>query len=84
MRYVFNRPTIWVTELSQYFMIFIAFLGLGYTELQNKHTRVDLFTTNMPKSLRKLLHKTQSPTNRPSKKVVQLDFLTCLSDSPVL
>lgn len=56
MRYVFNRPTIWVTEMSQYLMVIIAFLAMGYTELKNHHTRVDLFVNKMPGSVNRILH----------------------------
>lgn len=60
MRYVFNHPTIWVSELSQFLMVFIAFLGLGYTELANKHIKVDLVINKMPLSTQRILRYTNS------------------------
>jgi len=42
MRYVFNSPTIWVFDTSQFLMGAIYFLGAGYTLLREKHANMDM------------------------------------------
>jgi tripartite ATP-independent transporter DctM subunit len=42
VRYVFNAPTIWATELSTYFLIVTIFLGAGATHLAGANVRVEL------------------------------------------
>jgi TRAP-type mannitol/chloroaromatic compound transport system permease small subunit len=42
-RYIFNKPTIWVSELSLMFFAALAFLSGGYVYLLDEHVRVDLF-----------------------------------------
>ena len=41
MRYVFNSPTTWATEIATYLLVAIAFLGMAYTHLQGAHIRMD-------------------------------------------
>jgi TRAP-type C4-dicarboxylate transport system permease small subunit len=49
LRYFFNRPSIWVTEVSTYLFMYIIFLGTAYTLQQGMHLRVtfifDFFNT---------------------------------------
>ena len=40
LRYFFNRPSIWITEVSSYLFMYIVFLGAAYTDQQNMHIRV--------------------------------------------
>jgi len=40
MRYIFNNPTIWATELSQYSLAFITFIGLA--ELQKRRANINM------------------------------------------
>ena len=42
MRYVFNRPTTWGLEISEYLLLYITLLSLSYTLLVDRHVRVDL------------------------------------------
>lgn len=42
MRHVFNRPTIWVDELSGYLLVGITFLGAAYTLTQDAHIRIEI------------------------------------------
>ena len=42
MRYVFNSPTIWVHETSEYLLVVMAMLGGGYTFLHKGHVSVDI------------------------------------------
>jgi len=47
VRYVFNAPTAWATELSTYGLVGIAFLGLGHAYLQGAHVRVELLVSRL-------------------------------------
>jgi TRAP-type C4-dicarboxylate transport system permease small subunit len=39
-RYFFDRPSIWVTEVSTYLFLYIVFLGTAYALQQEMHIRV--------------------------------------------
>jgi len=41
-RYLFNAPTVWSGELSQYALCVISMLGGGYAILLDEHVRVDI------------------------------------------
>lgn len=47
MRYVFNRPSIWITEVTTYLLLYMTFLGTSYALQQGTHIKVtflsDLF-----------------------------------------
>lgn len=47
LRYFFNRPSIWVTEITTYLFLYIIFLGTAYALQEGMHIRVtfllDLF-----------------------------------------
>ena len=47
LRYFFNKPSIWVTEVSTYLFLYIIFFAAAYTLQQGMHIRVtfifDLF-----------------------------------------
>jgi TRAP-type C4-dicarboxylate transport system permease small subunit len=40
LRYVFNHPSVWVTEVSTYLLLYVVFLGTAYTLQQDTHIRV--------------------------------------------
>ena len=40
LRYFFNRPSTWVTEVSTYLLLYIIFLGAAYTLQQGQHISV--------------------------------------------
>ncbi|MFC1869504.1 TRAP transporter small permease [Thermodesulfobacteriota bacterium] len=40
LRYFFNRPSIWITEVSSYLFLYIIFLGTAYALQQGLHIRV--------------------------------------------
>lgn len=42
VRYVFGRPTIWVTEVSSYMLVAVAFLGAAWTLRNDGHIRMEL------------------------------------------
>lgn len=40
LRYFFNRPSIWITEVSTYLFLYIIFLGTAYALQQGMHIKV--------------------------------------------
>jgi len=54
-RYLFNYSMIWVEELTQYQMIWIAYLGAGLALREGRHVAVDLFEESLPPKGRHLL-----------------------------
>lgn len=48
MRYVFDRPTIWVWDLSLQIFGVLILLGGGYTLLVDKHVNIDIVQTSLP------------------------------------
>jgi C4-dicarboxylate transporter, DctQ subunit len=53
MRYVFNSPSIWITEVSQYMLAAIASLGSCYTLKLKRHIAVDILVEHVPEHFRK-------------------------------
>lgn len=47
MRYVFERPTIWIWDLNIQLFAAMIMLGGGYTLLHKGHISVDFFTMNL-------------------------------------
>lgn len=41
-RYAIGRPTIWVTEVSSYLLVGVAFLGAAWTLREDGHIRMEL------------------------------------------
>jgi TRAP-type C4-dicarboxylate transport system permease small subunit len=56
MRYVFNRPTIWVHEVGGYMLVVIGLLGAAYTLLHERHVRVDLVLMRLPRRVQAWLN----------------------------
>ncbi len=54
-RYVFNHSIIWVEELTQYQMIWVAYLGAGLALREARHVAVDTLQDLMPAALRQML-----------------------------
>lgn len=48
LRYAFRRPITGTLELTEYFMVVIAFFALGWCEIQKKHIKVDLLVERFP------------------------------------
>ncbi|MCP3876738.1 MAG: TRAP transporter small permease subunit [Desulfobacteraceae bacterium] len=44
MRYVFNSPTIWAFEATTFVYGLHYMFGLAYTEVNDSHVKVDIFT----------------------------------------
>lgn len=43
MRYLFHRPTIWVTEVSIYMLQFLVFIPAGMLVIEGSHLRVTVW-----------------------------------------
>lgn len=46
-RFVFNAPTVWVTEISTYMFVALVFLGLAAAQRTGAHIQVELLTTHL-------------------------------------
>jgi C4-dicarboxylate transporter DctQ subunit len=40
LRYVFGKPTIWITEVSTYLFLYVIYLGTAYALQQDMHIKV--------------------------------------------
>jgi TRAP-type C4-dicarboxylate transport system permease small subunit len=47
LRYFFNRPQVWVIELSEYSLLYMTFLGAAWVLKSEGHVTVDLITTRL-------------------------------------
>ena len=54
-RYVFNAPVSFAEEISQYMMVGIVFLGLGYVMQKDRHIRVELIYDLVPAGIKTAL-----------------------------
>jgi C4-dicarboxylate transporter, DctQ subunit len=43
MRYVFGRPTIWITEVSTYLFLYVIYLATAYALQEGTHIKVTFF-----------------------------------------
>jgi TRAP-type mannitol/chloroaromatic compound transport system permease small subunit len=49
MRYVFDSPTVWVHDISQFLLGAIYMLGAGYTLMLRKHVNMDMLYVRLSK-----------------------------------
>jgi TRAP-type C4-dicarboxylate transport system permease small subunit len=47
-RYVFQKPTVWQTEVSIYLLIFVTFVGAAFGLKHHAHVGVDLLVERLP------------------------------------
>lgn len=47
MRYFFNRPMIWVIEISEYLLVYMTFLAAAWVLKKEGHVAVDVFTARL-------------------------------------
>ena len=52
LRYVFNAPSMWVSEISSYLLIVVVILGLAYTQKERGHIRVDIVLSRLSNAVR--------------------------------
>ena len=48
MRYYFNRPFVWVTEVTEYGLVYMTFLAIAWAVPRKGHVIVDVFVTALP------------------------------------
>ncbi len=53
-RYVFNHPTLYSVEISEYLLIFIAFMASGWVMKNNGHVRMSSVINLMPPRLKQV------------------------------
>ncbi|MEE4164866.1 MAG: TRAP transporter small permease [Desulfocapsaceae bacterium] len=51
-RYVLNKPTLYSVELSEYLLIFLAFMAAGRVLQEDKHVRMLSFVNLLPANVR--------------------------------
>jgi len=56
LRYVFNAPSVWVTEVAGYLLGVMVLLGLAYAQREKAHVRVDIIVSMLPAAARRWLH----------------------------
>ena len=47
-RYLFNSPIAGILELNETLIVFCVFLGLGWTQVQRGHVRMELVLSRLP------------------------------------
>jgi TRAP-type C4-dicarboxylate transport system permease small subunit len=55
-RYFFNRPSIWVTEVSAYLLLYIIFLGTAYALQQGLHIKVTFIVDRVGAGRKRILN----------------------------
>jgi len=55
LRYFFNRPSIWITEVSTYLFLYIIFLGTAYALQQGSHIKVTFIVGFLGPRLTKII-----------------------------
>ena len=55
-RWLFNEPTVWVSEYSTYFLIALTFIGLAYAQKEKCHIKVELLLGYMSDLMRRKLN----------------------------
>ncbi len=54
-RYVFNSPTIWSLEITEYLVVLAGFTGAAYVLKENRHIVVDVLTSMLVEKTRTVL-----------------------------
>jgi C4-dicarboxylate transporter, DctQ subunit len=54
MRYFFGRPIIGSTELTEYALVYITFLGAAWAVPRGAHIDIDAFVVHMPENVQKI------------------------------
>jgi len=55
LRYFFNRPSIWITEVSTYLFLYLIFLATAYTLQQGSHIRVTFLLDYFGDKVRRII-----------------------------
>lgn len=54
-RYIFDKPSLYSVELSEYLLIFLAFIAAGWVLQEDKHVRMPSLVNLLPMRLQHLL-----------------------------
>ena len=60
MRYFLNRPIQWTTEITEYSLLFIAFLGAAWVLKREGHVGMDLIVNRLGRRVQALLNAVTS------------------------
>ena len=55
LRYFFNRPSIWVTEVSSYLFLYLLFLATAYALQEGQHIRLTFLLDYFSDKVRRIL-----------------------------
>jgi len=55
VRYIFNKPTLYSVEISEYLLIFLAFIAAGWVLQEDKHVRMQSLTNLLPLKMQHVL-----------------------------
>lgn len=55
LRYLLFRPPVWVTEVTEYILLYCTFLGAPWLLRENGHVRVDVVTGRLRPSARRFM-----------------------------
>ena len=53
LRYFFNKPSLWITEVSTYLFLYIIFLGTAYAFQMDLHIRVTFLVDRLSRKARR-------------------------------
>ncbi len=53
-RYILNFSIIWAEEVSQYLMVWVAFLGAGLALRQGRHVAIEILQDRLPSTARRI------------------------------
>jgi TRAP-type C4-dicarboxylate transport system permease small subunit len=56
MRYILNRPSRWIVDISEYALVFILFLSAGWTLAEGGHVEISLVVGALPRRLQRVLN----------------------------
>jgi TRAP-type C4-dicarboxylate transport system permease small subunit len=56
LRYFFNRPSIWVTEVSTYLFLYIVFLGTAYALQEGFHIRATFVVDQLSDTRKRIVN----------------------------
>jgi TRAP-type C4-dicarboxylate transport system permease small subunit len=55
LRYFFNSPLLWGTEVTEIMLLYITFLGMAWVFRENGHVVIDVFTSKVTGRRKKIL-----------------------------
>ncbi len=56
LRYIFSKPIIGVSEVSEYLLVILVFLALAYAQFQGRHVNVTIITSRLPLRVQSTLY----------------------------